>query len=317
MFCYVSCIGGIFNNYNGKIMNFSTFHDYHSTMSSYYYMIQSTNYLISSINNKIYSNYHSYVSTKYNGIIPNIMIQNKNYVTLKSLPVSFLSDELVYIPGNTLTPKVVTTEPSTCSSLCCNIMRSVIKKWYGCLPTNLIINSLQYKLGIIDIIPNKFNILSTLFTITSTGNTNLFMQVNEEQSFNNMDVTMAENYNITNETTGQVKMFCAKILMEGVGNQGISQTVIQNPTLFETPLGKLDKLNIKIYYDDQTLTPAWLYEPFNLDITEWTATYQIDEEVGYANRQTGWGFKPTLPIPTDPDKIQLFAITHKDNPNNS
>jgi hypothetical protein len=317
MFSYTSCIGGIFNNYNGTIMTFNTFMDYHSTMSSYYFMIQSTNIAISSINGKIYSHYHSYISTKYNDVFPKSMIDNRNYITLKSLPVSFLTDEPVYIPGGTISPKAIPYDETNCYKLCCSSIRGVVKRWYSCLPTNLVINSLQYRLGVINIIPNTINILSTLFTVTSTGNTNLFMQVNEEQGFNNMDVTMSENYHITNETTGQVKLFCAKILMEGVGDQGLSQTVIQNPTIFDTPLGKLDKLNIKIYYDDQTLTPAWLFEPFNLDITEWTATYQIDEEVSFANRQSGWGFKPTIPIPEDPDKIQLLAVTHKDNPNNS
>lgn len=318
MFSYTSCIGGIFNNYNGKIMTFRTFTDYHSTMSSYYHCIQSTTTLISCINSKIYSHYHSYVSTKYTGIFPKSMIENKNYLTLKALPVSFITNEPIYIPGDTISPKVwISPSSTTCYQTCCNVMRSVIQRWYSCLPTNFVTNTVLYRLGVVNVVPNRFNILSTLFNISNPGNINLFMQVNEEQGFNYMDVTMNENYNITNETTGQVKKFCAKILMEGVGNQGLSQTVIQNPTLFETPLGKLDKLNIKIYYDDETLTPAWLYQPFNLDITEWTATYQIDEEVGFASRQSGWGFKPTLPIPEDPDKIQVLAVTHKDNPNNT
>lgn len=319
MFSYTSCIGGIYNNYVGKIMQFSTFNDYHSTLSSYHHIIQSTNSLISTVNGKIYSHYHSYISTKYNNIFPSKMIENKNYLTLQSLPVSFVTNEPLYIPGGSISANSSEPNPSsiTCYQYCCSTLRATINKWYSCLPTSLVINTLQYRLGVVSILPTQFNILSTIFNVTSTGNTNLFMQINEEQGFNNMDVTMPENYNITNDTTGQVKMFSAKILMEGLGNTGISQTVIQNPTLFETPLGKLDKLSVKIYYDDQTLTPAWLYQPFYLDLTEWTATYQIDEEVGYANRQTGWGFKPTIPIPDDPNKIQLLAVTHKNNPNNS
>ena len=65
MFNYISCIGGIYGNHTGQIMKFSTFLDYHSTLSSYYSIIQSTNQQISTINCNIYSHFHSYVSTKY------------------------------------------------------------------------------------------------------------------------------------------------------------------------------------------------------------------------------------------------------------
>ena len=88
------------------------------------------------------------------------------------------------------------------------------------------------------------------------------MQINDEQGFNNMDIAMNENYMIGNETTSQVKLVAAKILMANVGDSGISQTLIQNPSIFENTLGKLDRLNIKIYYDNDTITPAWLLLPF-------------------------------------------------------
>jgi hypothetical protein len=326
IFSYTSCIGGIYNNYSGLIMNFTNFLDYHSTLSSYYNIIQSTSSRINYINDQIYSNYHYYISTKYTNILPDKMIQNKSYLTLQSVPVSIISNEPIYIPGQEVSlpdnnsPNSnysLAYDECTCLQYCCSTLRRAILSWYSCLPTNLVINTLQYRLGLNNITPNQINILSTVANITSTGNVNLFMQVNEEQGFNNMDITMPENYNITNDTTGQVKMFCAKILMGDIGSSGISQTVIQNPSIFDTPLGKLDKLNIKIFYDDQTLTPAWLYQPYYLDLTEWDATYQIDEEVGYANRQTGWGSKPTIQIPDNPDNIQYLGITHKNNPNNS
>ena len=153
--------------------------------------------------------------------------------------------------------------------------------------------------------------------LTSTGNLNIFMQINDEQGFNNMDITMPENYNITNETTGQVKLVAAKILMGQAGDSGISQTVIQNPSLFENTLGKLDRLDFKLYYDDQAITPAWLYTPYQFDFSEWNATFQIDEEVGYANRNTGWGTKPTVPVPDRADDTPYIFFSHKDNPNNS
>ena len=154
-------------------------------------------------------------------------------------------------------------------------------------------------------------------SVTSTGNLNLFLNINDKQGFNNMDITMPENYNVSNETTGQVRLMCAKILMGQLGDTGISQTVIQNPSLFENGLGKLDKLDIKVYYDDQNISPAWVYQPYNLDILEWNATFQVDEEIGFANRATGWGTKPTIPVPSNPDHTPYIFFTHKNNPNNS
>jgi len=162
----------------------------------------------------------------------------------------------------------------------------------------------------------EFNVFSTIAQITSTSNLNYLMQINDEQGFNNMDLTMPENYNISNEGTGQVRFISGKILMAEIGNTGVSQTVIQNPTVFENALGKLDHLDFKIYYDDEAMTPAWLYLPYFLSINEWNATFQIDEQIGYVNQNLGWSNRPTVPVPTNPDSTPYLYYTHMDNPNN-
>jgi hypothetical protein len=109
----------------------------------------------------------------------------------------------------------------------------------------------------------------------------------------------------------------AKILMQGVNTGEISETAIQNPVVYETPLGKLDRLSFKIYIDDQAITPAWLFFPFEIGINEWDATFQIDEEIALANRNTGWsGNVPTVPIPNNPSGFQYMALTSTNNPNN-
>lgn len=317
MFQYTSSFGSIYDNYNGTVMKFSTFLDYHSTLSSYYQIVLSTTNRISTINNTINDCYHYYISTKYTNILPQSMINNRTYTMNQGLPVQFITNQPLYIPGdynNTLG----STINNNCKQICCSTVRNSIIKWYGSLPTNFVIQTTQYRLGLINILPNQFNFLSTIAQITSTGNLNFFLQINEEQGFSNMDVTMNENYAITNETTGQIKLMSGKILMGSIENDaGISQTVIQNPSLFDNGLGRLDKLDIKIYYDDPAITPAWLYQPYYLDIQEWNATFQIDEEVSFANRQTGWGHKPTIPISDNPDDTPYLFITHKDNPNNS
>ena len=327
MFNYTSSIGGIYGNVEGEVMSFRTFTDYHSTLSSYYQIVQSTSHSISTIHGRVNQDHHLYVSTKYSGILPSNMIQARTYNQNQALPVSFMTGQPLYIPGQSV-PNIIQMNggqsanifeynASTCNYICCSTITSIVKSWYSCLPTNFVTRTLQYRLGLLQILPNSFNLISTVVSLTSTGNLNIFMQINDEQGFNNMDITMPENYNITNETTGQVKLVAAKILMSEPGSGGISQTVIQNPSLFENTLGKLDRLDFKLYYDDQAITPCWLYQPYFFDFTEWNATFQIDEEIGFANRNSGWGGKPSISVPENPSDTPYIFFTHRDNPNNS
>jgi hypothetical protein len=149
--------------------------------------------------------------------------------------------------------------------------------------------------------------------VVSTSFQNYLISINDEQGFNNMDISMNENYTISNETTGQVKYICAKVLMANVDNTNQSQALIQNPIVFDQPLGKLDRLSFKIYFDDAAVTPAWLYIPPYLDINEWNATFQIEEEIGYANVDAGWGETPTIPIPSNPDAMQYLYLKPEGN----
>ncbi len=326
MFNYTSTIGRIFNNYTGIHMTFTNFMDYHSTMSSYYQIVQSTSQTISSINGTVYRDYHMFVSSKYTGVLPSSMIANRTYLSNQGVPVAFITNQTMYVRGQslplqtlqTLQPAGVLRPAATdpCVSTCCAVLQSMVNAWYSCVPVNTVINSLTYRLGLLNTNPTQFNILSTVAQITSTGNMNFLLQINDEQGFNNMDLTMPENYNVSNETTGQVKFVSGKILMADIGNTGVSQTVIQNPSVFENALGKLDRLDFKIYYDDHAMTPAWLYMPYFLSLNEWNATFQIDEQVGFASQDSGWGKRPTVEVPTNPDATPYLYYTHKDNPNN-
>jgi len=320
MFNYTSTIGRIFNNYTGMRMSFTNFTDYHSTLSSYYSIVQSTTNVISSIHGTVRLDFHTYVSTKYNNVLPSSFIANQSYLSNQGIPVSFVTNQRLYIPGQGLRAQTYSTlQPAsteTCVQTCCNALHSLVNAWYACVPVNTVINSLNYRLGLLNTTPMEFNVFSTIAQITSTSNLNYLMQINDEQGFNNMDLTMPENYNISNEGTGQVRFISGKILMAEIGNTGVSQTVIQNPTVFENALGKLDHLDFKIYYDDEAMTPAWLYLPYFLSINEWNATFQIDEQIGYVNQNLGWSNRPTVPVPTNPDSTPYLYYTHMDNPNN-
>ena len=336
MFNFSNIFGAqLHGNYHGSTFTFTNFLDYHNAISSYYNIVENANSTISSIHGYSNSNHHEYISTKYTGIIPHHIINNKTYNDCRGIPAAFLPHQTLFSPGQKIPhpslafesladvspsppPTYGDTPIDACSTICCDAYEKLIKSWYSCIPVDTVINQFpSYRLGIDFLNLSKFNAISTILSITSTSNFNLFLQINDFQSFNNMDIAMNENYSISNETTGQVKLMAAKILLQGVATGETSETAIQNPILFETPLGKLDKLDLKIYADDTTLTPLWLFLPFDIGINEWTATFQIDEQVAFANRDAGFsGNIPTVPIPNNPQDFQYVGLTAKDNPNN-
>jgi hypothetical protein len=231
-------------------------------------------------------------------VVPNTVVENTvvypddNAIAIDLNELSF--DTLSNSVGIMTLPTFTTYTTTDCSTICCTYITRLLTKWYSFLPVNSVIGTLTYRLGLTNMSPAKFNIISTIMNYTSSNKLNFLMQINDEQGFNNMDISMDENYSINNDTNSQVKFVAAKILMANIGDESISQTLIQNPSIFENTLGKLDRLNIKIYYDDPAITPAWLFLPFQYDATEWNATFQIDEEVGYADRVNGWGRNPTI-----------------------
>jgi hypothetical protein len=317
------------SNFQGHKLQFTNFLDYHSTISSYYNTVITTSSVISSIHGTVNDNHHTYVSTKYSKILPYHTINTKSYNNSQGLPVSFVGNLLSYANGQSFThplvvaqsladapPGFITSEPTECEIECCKIIENILRAYYSCLDVNTIVNTLPYRLGINTLDFTNFNVVSSVLSVTSTSIFDIFMQLNTEQSFNNMDISGPENYAIGNETTGQVKLMAAKILMQGVGTGETSETAIQNPIVFETPLGKLDKLSFKLYLDNKPLTPLWQAYPFDPGFNEWNATFQIDEEVALADRNAGFGTNPTVPIPNNPSGFQYMALSAENNPLN-
>jgi hypothetical protein len=315
MFNMTSVFGNEYNKYPGAVFTFSSFLDYHSTISSYYNLTQNAISTISSIYGLAGAEHQAYIANKYTNILPTSYIQNQPHNNDMGVGVSFVGNQYLYVPGTPVS-RLLGGGEVDCVEQCRKAIEKILLKWYGCIPVSNIIISPSYRLGLNDFNFSSISYISSILSASTSRNLNYLMQVNNDQSFNNMDIAMTENYDITNETTGQVKLMYAKILTAGVGSAEIAQTVIQNPVVFENPLGKLDKLQFKIYYDDEALTPAWLVIPFDVGFLDWDATFQIDEEVGFASRDSGWGHNPTVPIPNNPAALQYMALTSTNNPNN-
>ena len=308
MFNYTKIFGRQYDTFAGKSFTFTNFLDYHSTISSYYNIVQSTSNTISTINGNIYDRHHTYISSKYATVFSNDMIENRSYITAQSLPVGFVNN-VMHTPGTAYTLNAHIGSPfDDCVTECRNFVRSFLLGYYSCLPVNTVITFLNYKLGL-QTTGININSITTIFSSFANEKFDFFLQINPEQSFNNMDVGMPENYNISNETTGQTKLMYAKILTAGLGAGETSQTCIQNPIVFTNPLGKLDKLSFKIYIDNESLTPMWRISPFGSQINEWNATFQIDEQVGYTDEKEGWGTNPTIPISSNPASFPYMGLT--------
>jgi hypothetical protein len=322
-FNYTSTFGCQFGNYIGKEFTFTNFTDYHSTMSSYYNIIQSTANAISTLQGSIYERHHQYVMSRYKTILPQDSLSAKSYNLNQSISAQFVNNQVSYTPGvfsNNADTTCTDASGNTCNCVALQkIVDSAVTTYYSCLPVNSILNTVIYRTGIRQLNPECVNdSITSLFTFPSVNNNfNYLLQINNELSFNNLDVAMDENYNISNEPTGQVSLMAVKVLTAGLTPGAIAQTAIQNPIVFKNPLGKLDKLEISIFADDKALTPMWFYLPFPFQyaLSEWDATFQIDEEIGYMDRgKDVWSTNPTVPIPTDPNSMQyLSLISNKDS----
>ncbi len=293
----VSTFGsGVINTFAGITVTSNHFSSLYSSMTGYHTSKSIALSTISSVNNNTLNSYHNYVATKYATTLPADYLTTKSYMNYSPLPVTFITNKSLYISGS----EVNDTNGDDCYSTCKKLIESFINNYYACLPTNTIINSLAYKLGIWNPTSiSNLSVISTLGNFNAFNNFNLLMQINTEQSFNNMDIAMNEDYKRNNETTGQTKLIAAKILTSGLGSNDISQTVIQNPIIFDGTLGKLDKLTFRILIDDDALTPLDLFFPFDLPFTNWDATFQIDEEVGMADKSNIFNQTPSINIPSN------------------
>ena len=250
---------------------YSTFINYYSTNTG----LVST---ASSIQSKGLALTSNYVNTKYSSVLPPSLLQNNNYLSGKGTGgVTFYASRNIHYPS---TPDDTDDRSlnfiSDSSGGCCGFISATIQNFYGCLPAEYVINTPFYKLGfgINDIL----SFYSTNTLSTTTFRNNIYLQLNEEYSLNNMDVANPENRNISNETTGEHKKVFGRILTQGLKSGDTAQTIVQVPAKFPiAPLGSLDHFSFNFLLD--SLVPLSKLYPFTSAETDWTGVMQIDEQV--------------------------------------
>jgi hypothetical protein len=181
-------------------------------------------------------------------------------------------------------------------TIVCRTLFDMYASWYSTMPPNYLVTTLPWKLGFRG---SDGDVLSYNRTVTSNAQTtpyNIYVQLNIEKSLNNMAVATKENLRLTNEPVAESKVVLGKILTLGLGVGDVTQSIIQSPAQFYTPLGKLDNLHFTLLLDD--LTPLAPLYPYDFPFMEWNATVQIDEEVGMLGRSTELTTIPTVNVPS-------------------
>lgn len=223
----------------------------------------------------------NYVNTKYGTVLPPSLLQNNNYLNGKGTGgVTFHGSKNIHYAS---TPDETDTRGlrvGADTSGCCAYVDAAIRNFYGCLPSEYVITTPFYKLGFG--LNDIFSFYSTNTLTTTTAANNIYVQLNEEYSLNNMDVGGNEDHTISAEPTGQYKRVFGRILTQGLTAGATAQTIVQVPAKFPiSPLASLDHFSFQFYLD--TMVPLNKLYPFLTSGGEWNAIMQIDEQVGVYN----------------------------------
>jgi hypothetical protein len=288
---------GYMTGFAGSNIAITGYSSLYSTFVGYYSTYVGQGVVLSNVTNTRNAATSNHFAAKYGNTLGTHLLGNNAYLNGNgSGGVRFIPDLLV----KPSTPHDVlnTGSGTTGNNRCCDLINAFILDWYGCLPANYVVNTLPWKLGFSPTIANVFSFLSTTGASTTTTPFNIYLQLNIEQSLNNMDVATNEYTSVTNLPTSESKVVLGKLLTEGSGLADITQTIIQSPAQFQTPIAKLDNLHFTLLLDD--LTPISKIFPFAFGFTEWDGIVQIDEEIGVLDRATDLSTVPQVQWATPP-----------------
>ena len=221
-----------------------------------------------------------FVSAKYGTVFPPALLSGTAYLSNKGTGgVTFYNDRSIHYASSPAETDTRSINPVTSDASCCLVISADLTNFYGCLPSEYIFNTVFYQLFATTNPNNILNIYITEGLTASPAANNIFLQLNEEQSLNNMDIGGNENYAISNEGTGQCKKVFGKILTQGSSAGAVTQTIVQVPARYPVtaPLASLDHFTFNFLLD--TMVPLSKLYPFmpNDNTTNWNAIIQIDE----------------------------------------
>jgi len=224
-----------------------------------------------------------FVTQKYGTVFPPSLLTGSAYLTKKGTGgVTFYNDRSIHYASSPAETDTRSINPVTSDASCCLVISADLTNFYGCLPSEYIYNTVFYQLFATTSPNNILNIYITEGLTASPATNNIYLQLNQEQSLNNMDIGGNENYAISNEGTGECKKVFGKILTQGSSANAVTQTIVQVPARYPVtaPLASLDHFTFNFLLD--TMVPLSKLYPFmpNNSTTNWNAIIQIDELVG-------------------------------------
>ena len=131
--------------------------------------------------------------------------------------------------------------------------------------------SIGYNLGFTQA-DTQFNTIQRAGSFFKILDDYIYMKMNEEYNMNRLDISRQENYAQTRDTQAESQLYNCKLILNNFGSP--ATTLIQNPVMFNPPIGKLDKLTFT-WYD---ITGAII----DNNECEWTASIQVVEMMDIA-----------------------------------
>jgi hypothetical protein len=201
-----------------------------STYSTVYYQYRSTSEVINTIDIGVTSTLKQFIETDLRYIMPSTAYQRQNYLD----PLPFQLPWLTALPEE---------------------FKPLKDNW-----------GLGYNLGYakMDTNYNTFHKSDSAYKIVDDY---IYLQINQQDNMNRLDICEEENYDRTSEFTGAVNRYYGKLLLNGFNQK--CTNLVQNSVKFSPPLARLDKFTFN--WVDQT--------GVQLDNTEcdWSATVAITE----------------------------------------
>lgn len=104
----------------------------------------------------------------------------------------------------------------------------------------------------------------------------IYMKMNPEYNMNRLDISRQENLSATHDTQAESHLYNCKLMLNNFGTY--ATTLIQNPVMFNPPIGKLDKLTFAWYDTTGVL--------INNNECEWSGGIQIVESMDVATNDS-------------------------------
>jgi hypothetical protein len=104
--------------------------------------------------------------------------------------------------------------------------------------------SMGYNLGFVQK-DTPFNTIQRAGSFFKILDDYIYMKMNEEYNMNSLDISRQENYATTHDPQAESKLYNCKLMLNNFGTY--ATTLVQNPVMFNPPIGKLDKLTFTWY----------------------------------------------------------------------